>query len=111
MFRAVCGAALISAFLLVLPGETFAQTTGSAPTPGKFTAVQFRALRFLEGTWKGSGYAPGPFYETYRFVNDSTFEMTAWADSTLSRKNESTVYVFRGGEIRKDDRNGGGDAH
>jgi hypothetical protein len=103
--RGFCGAVILAAVLITSPGGVLAQTaTGSAPAAGKFTPAQFRGLRFLEGAWKGSGYAPGPFYETYRFLNDSTFEMTAWADSTLTRQKERAIYVFRGGEIRKEDR-------
>lgn len=71
-----------------------------AAAPSKVTLSEFQGLRFLEGSWKGSGYAPGPFYESYRFVNDSTIEMAAWTDSTFQKKSDSTLYVFRNGEIR-----------
>ena len=72
--------------------------------PAKVTQADFAGLRFLEGSWKGSGYAPGPFFESYRFVNDSTIEMASWTDSTFAKKSDSTIYVFRNGEIRS--RNG-----
>ena len=65
-----------------------------------YTIADLRALRYLEGDWRGSGYEGGPFYESYRFVNDSTIEMTAWTDSTMTAPRERSEYVLRGGVIR-----------
>jgi hypothetical protein len=77
----------------------------SAPAPSSAgsaanTIADLQALRYLEGDWRGSGYEGGPFYESYRFVNDSTIEMTAWTDSTMSAPTERSEYVLRGGVIR-----------
>lgn len=74
-----------------------------AITPARVTLSDFGGLRFIEGSWKGSGYAPGPFYESYRFINDSTMEMAGWSDSTFTKKTDSTLYVFRNGEVRSRD--------
>ena len=84
----------------------FTVAIAQAVTPAKVTLADFAGLRFLEGSWKGSGYAPGPFYESYRFVNDSTIEMASWTDSTFAKKSDTAIYVFRNGEIRS----GNGDA-
>ena len=83
---------------------TLAVAIAQAAAPAKVTLADFAGLRFIEGTWKGSGYAPGPFYETYKFVNDSTIQMFSWTDSTFTKKSDSTTYMFRNGEIRS--RNG-----
>jgi hypothetical protein len=77
----------------------------SAPAPSvsgsaAYTIAELQALRYLEGDWRGSGYEGGPFYESYRFVNDSTIEMTAWTDSTMTAPRERSEYVLRGGVIR-----------
>lgn len=81
-----------------------AQAQNVAAKPATVTREQFQALRFLEGDWKGTGYAPGPFYESYRFVGDSTIEMTGWSDAALTRPNgQRSTYVFRDGQIRKAD--------
>ena len=69
------------------------------PTPA-YAVADFQALRYLEGDWRGTGYAGGPFYESYRFVNDSTIEMTAWSDSTMTAPRERSEYALRSGEIR-----------
>lgn len=79
-------------------GETSA-TSGAADTV-RFTLADFQALRYVEGDWVGSGYAGGPFYESYRFVDDSTIEMTSWTDSTFATVNEQSQYLFRDGIIR-----------
>lgn len=65
----------------------------------RHSLADFQALRYLDGDWRGSGYEGGPFYETYRFVNDSTIEMTAWADSTRTKAREQSQYHLRDGVI------------
>ena len=60
----------------------------------------FQTLRYLEGDWRGSGYEGGLFYESYRFVNDSTIEMTAWTDSTMAVPRDQSQYMLRDGVIR-----------
>jgi hypothetical protein len=83
---------------LVVATSAIAQA--QAPQPGRFTLEEFRALRFIEGDWRGSGYTT-PFFERYTFVNDSTIEMTAWTDSTFStRAGNGSMYSYRGGEVR-----------
>lgn len=66
----------------------------------RYTVADFQALRYVEGDWRGSGYEGGPFYETYRFVDDTTIEMTAWTDSTMSVAREQSQYLLRDGSIR-----------
>lgn len=67
------------------------------------TIADLQALAYLEGDWRGSGYEGGAFYETYRFANDSTIEMTAWTDSTMSSPRERSQYMLRDGVIRTAD--------
>ncbi len=69
---------------------------------GVYSVDDFQALRYLDGDWRGSGYDGGPFFETYRFVNDSTIEMTAWTDSSMTAPRERSQYMLRGGVIRTD---------
>ena len=66
----------------------------------RYSLADFQALRYVEGDWRGSGYDGGPFFETYRFVNDSTIEMTAWADSSMTAAREQSQYILRGGVIQ-----------
>jgi hypothetical protein len=82
------------------PG-TSASASQATATPSR-TVADFQGLRYLEGDWRGSGYAGGPFYESYRFADDTTIEMTAWADSTMVVPRERSRYMLRDGVIRAD---------
>lgn len=85
------------------PGEQARESALPAPDTLRRTLADFHALRYLEGDWRGSGYAGGPFYESYRIVNDSTIQMTAWTDSTLATPRDQTQYMLRDGVIGTDD--------
>lgn len=63
-----------------------------------------RALRWIAGTWRGTGDVETPFYERYTFVNDSTLEVLGFADSTLAVANDTTVFSLRGGRFGNHDR-------
>lgn len=56
---------------------------GQPRTP--FSTSDFARLKWLEGTWKGTAPNEPSFFERYTFANDSTIEITYFADSTLSR--------------------------
>ena len=91
------------AALLTLPLAAAAQQA----QPATVTLEQFRGLRFIEGSWIGSGYAPGPFYERYVFVNDSTIEMTSYEDAAFTRRSgEVNTYQLRGGKVTSRDGKG-----
>jgi hypothetical protein len=47
-----------------------AQATG--PTPQRLTEKEFQALRWIEGSWKGTGGGVAPFFERYRFESPTT---------------------------------------
>ena len=64
-----------------------------------FRTSDFKQLRWIEGTWKGQAGKGDPFFERYRFVNDSTIEMNSFTDSTLRTVSEKTTYVLRNGRI------------
>jgi len=69
------------------------------PAVGRFTPAQFASLRWIEGTWRGRLPDGGAFYERYRFVDDSTIVMQAFADSTLSATSDSARIVLRDGTV------------
>lgn len=87
-------------------GERTERTASDSAAPqvatAQHTRSDFQALRYVEGDWRGSGYQGGPFYETYRFVNDSTIEMIGWTDSTLTKQQEQSHYQLRDGVIGTD---------
>jgi hypothetical protein len=69
------------------------------PAVGRFTPAQFASLRWIEGTWRGRLPDGGAFYERYRFADDSTIVMQAFADSTLTRTSDSGRIVLRDGTV------------
>ena len=66
---------------------------------GRFTAAEFARLRWLQGTWRGRLPDGGAFYERYRFVDDSTLAMQAFADSTLTGTTDSARIALRDGTV------------
>ena len=44
----------------------------------------FAGLRWIAGSWRGSGDGQAPFYERYRFEDDSTLVVETFTDSTLA---------------------------
>jgi hypothetical protein len=45
---------------------------GQAPAPVKLTEKDLQALRWIEGSWRGTGGAVPPFFERYRFDGAAT---------------------------------------
>jgi hypothetical protein len=71
----------------------------SAPTPAVVSAADLQMLRWLEGNWVGSADGGAPFYESYRFLNDSTIESRTYTDSTLSQPSDSGRIAIAGGVL------------
>jgi hypothetical protein len=63
------------------------------------TLAQFRELRWLSGTWRGSGGAYPAFFEEYRMINDSTILMRGYADSTFRAVTDSSWIELRKGIV------------
>ena len=83
-------------------------TAASAPTPparsepalADVTREQFAQLRWIEGSWRGTGgEGQAPFYERYDVVDDTTILMQSFADSTLRRATSESRIVLTGGRV------------
>ena len=79
------------------PGGVAAQP--AAPLTG-IAPARFAALRWLAGEWRGRAADGAWFYERYRVVDDSTIQMTGFADSTFTRGTDGDRIVLRGGAVR-----------
>jgi hypothetical protein len=75
-------------------------TTSSQTPAANVSREQFKQLEWIAGTWRGSGGAYPAFFEQYRFVNDTTIQMRAFADSTLSKTTDSSLIQWLGNTIR-----------
>jgi hypothetical protein len=71
----------------------------SPPVAATVTPAQFRALKWLEGRWRGRDTATLVFYEEYRFVDDSTLAMRSFSDSMFTRATDSSTIALRGGRV------------
>jgi hypothetical protein len=77
------------------PGASAATRAAAA----RVTVADLRKLRWIEGTWRGSGDGQAAFYERYRFADDSTLVVDSFPDSTLASVSESTPFELRGGTL------------
>lgn len=70
--------------------------------PLNITLAQFQQLRWLEGTWRGSGEGYDAFFERYQWVNDSTIQKVGFTDSTLAIATDSSALMLRGEHVRSE---------
>ena len=64
------------------------------------TGEQFQQLQWIVGSWRGSGGNYASFFEEYRIIDDSTFGMRSFSDSTMTVASDSSTIELRGGVIR-----------
>ncbi len=91
----------------ILPALTFAVLAGCAgegappaEAPLAVSTAEFAQLRWLEGSWRGSGGGVDAFFEGYRWVDDSTIRKFGFPDSTLATPSDSGDIALRGGTVR-----------
>ena len=77
-------------------------TPASTVTPKIVTTAELQKLKWIEGTWRGTGETQPPFFERYRFENDSTLVMEELADESLSKVNSTTRYELKDGRFGTD---------
>jgi hypothetical protein len=61
--------------------------------------VEFQRIRWIEGTWRGTGGGVDPFYERYQLLDDSTLLRETFSDSSLAAVSDSTRIGVRGSEV------------
>jgi hypothetical protein len=83
---------LFALALIALPASALAQTK-------KFTAADLQKLRWIEGSWRGSGDQQKPFFERYRFESDSVLMVDSFEDETLKKVTETTRFELNDGEF------------
>ena len=76
--------------------------TARRVTAASVSPAQFQQLRWLEGSWRGSGGGFDAFFEGYRWVDDSTIRKYGYADSTLATVTDSGDITLRGTTVRSE---------
>jgi hypothetical protein len=84
--------------LFVFALFTLASCVNQAQTK-KFTTADLNKLRWIEGTWRGTGDAQKPFFERYRFEKNSVLAVDGFVDETLRKINETTRFELKDGEF------------
>jgi hypothetical protein len=70
-----------------------------SPSPKLITTNDLAKLRWIEGMWRGTGVDQPPFYERYKFENDSTLVVETLTDETLSKVNDTSRFELKDGHF------------
>ncbi len=94
--------------------EPMAQTPASpvaspatSPVPIKITPADLAKLRWIEGSWRGTGGGVQPFFERYKFENDSTLAVESFEDESLSKASDVSRFELKDGQFGGSDGNSG----
>jgi hypothetical protein len=77
----------------------FSQTPAPTPAPKRITANDLQKLRWIEGSWRGTGKDQPPFFERYRFESDSVLAVDSFDDEKLSKVTDTTRFELKEGEF------------
>src|SRR5688500_19391052 len=86
----LCARFLTVVLLLSLAACGREQQSFQPPKPKTLTAAELQKLRWIEGSWRGTGVNQPPFFERYRFENDSTLTVDHLEDESFGRSEEHT---------------------
>ena len=94
-------AALVICGLLILIACARNSVDGQGqtkPVPAKLTATDLEKLRWIEGTWRGTG-GDKPFFERYRFENATTLASDSFENEKLEKVTDTTLFELKDGEF------------
>ena len=63
----------------------------------KLSTADIAKLRWIEGTWRGSGVDQAPFFERYRFENESTLAVDSFPDEKLDKVEDTSRFELKDG--------------
>lgn len=58
---------------------------------------ELKQLRWIEGSWRGTGDVDKPFYERYRFEDDFTLLVESFDDETFGKVTDVTRFKWKDG--------------
>ena len=79
--------------------STTEQATSTPQSVKKFTTEDLKKLRWLEGTWRGTGEGVEQFFERYRLENDSTLAIESAENEKFEKITDTTRYELKDGEF------------
>ena len=66
------------------------------PKPKLITTTDLQKLRWIEGSWRGTGIDQAPFFERYRFENDTTLAVDTIEGEKVT---DTTRFELKDGEF------------
>ena len=70
-----------------------------SPIPKQITPAELAKLRWIEGGWRGTGGGVPPFFERYKFENESTLVVETLEDETLSKVTDVSRFELKDGHF------------
>ena len=95
--RVITCAALLVLLFAACQRSPDAQTNRSEAK--KFSTADIAKLRWIEGTWRGSGVDQAPFFERYRFENESTLVVDSFPDDKMDKVGETSLFELKDGRF------------
>jgi len=96
-YRIITSAALFMLLFAACQRSPEAQTNRSEAK--KFSTADIGKLRWIEGTWRGSGVDQAPFFERYRFENESTLVVDTFPDEKLTKVVDTSRFELKDGRF------------
>lgn len=81
--------------------QTASSSPEQKPSPKNITTAELAKLKWIEGSWKGTGDIDKPFYERYKFENDTTLLVETFPDEKFEKASESDRFELKNGEFGK----------
>lgn len=69
------------------------------PVAKKISIADLQKLRWIEGTWRGTGVNQAPFFERYRFESDTTLAVDSFDDEKVTKVTDTTRFELKDGEF------------
>ena len=69
------------------------------PIATNLTTADVARLKWLEGTWRGSGVDQAPFFERYRFENESILAVDTFPDEKLDKVEDTARFELKDGRF------------
>lgn len=91
----------------IVSPATATPAASQAPTPKQITAADLKQLRWIAGTWRGTGDGVATFYERYKFENDTTLVVETLTDETLSKAEDASRFELKEGSFGHSERESG----
>ena len=96
-FRLIACAALL--VLLFAACHRSADGPNAQSNAKNFSTADIARLRWIEGTWRGSGVDQAPFFERYRFENESTLTVDSFPDEKLDKVDDTSRFELKDGRF------------